>query len=287
MDSMAVEIGVWGGLVPATVAVATWFTCRWVLPASARERYAGALALAVAFGVGYVLFPEWAELVPTRHWQWLPYLCGIGAVLAPIGMAAGISRIERGLLHAILAGAAAWLLVPDWSDMQPARHVQVALLGGYLFLLISLLDLLPTRLSSGLFMLSLAIVASAVAGLISAFVSLKYGQVAGLAAAALLGYCCVGSRRVSPEAVRAVVPIFVVAVGGAAFVGAIEPDPPMYALLLVPAAPLTLWLFAAGPLARLGTVPGAAAQAIAVFVPVAAAVIWLLINEQAGSDLAY
>jgi hypothetical protein len=282
MNNLAFEIGIYGGLVPFVIAIAVWWLCWWALTETTRTRYAAALALAAAFCTGYVILPEWAELVPVRHWQWLPYVAALAGVVSPIGLAAGVSRIERGILHALLAGGAAWLLVPDWESLEPSRGVYVALLGGYLFVLATLLDLLPDRLSGVTLQLWLTLAAFAVAGTIAAFVSAKYGQVATVAASSLLGCTVAGWSRGTSTTTRGLIPVFALLIGGATFVGAIEPEPPMYAILLVPAAPLALWLFAWGPLSRLRGIAAFAAQACAVLLPIGIAVAALVIAEQSA-----
>ena len=51
-------------------------------------------------------------------------------------------------------------------------------------------------------------------------------------------------------AVRALLPAATIIVGGSAFVGCIEPQPPLYGLLALPAAALGLWVSAVVPLKR-------------------------------------
>jgi hypothetical protein len=115
----------------------------------------------------------------------------------------------------------------------------------------SALDALPDRLLGRLFLVHLTLVAMAVAVLLAAAVSLKYGQIAGIAAAALAGCGAAAFLAKRPPATRGLIPAFAVLVGGAAFVGCIEPQPPLARMLLAPAAPLVLWPFASGPLGRI------------------------------------
>ncbi len=272
-----IEILGYGGIVPAAVSIAVAFGCRRLLPPAISERYAAAAALATAFFVGDALLP-WTELLPKRHWQWLPY-AGVVAMLAgPLTLASGVHAAERWLMHLVLALATACLLVPAWSTLQPPRPVFIGILAAYLFLLMSGLDALPGRLLGRLFLAHLIIVTMVVAVLLAVAVSVKFGQLAGIATAALAGCWAssfFGAQAVSP---RGMIPVFVVLVGGLAFVGCIEPQQPMFGMLLAPAAPLTLWAFTRGPLARLGGKQAAAAQMAIVLTPLAVAACWVLIG---------
>jgi hypothetical protein len=69
-----------------------------------------------------------------------------------------------------------------------------------------------------------------------------------------------------PLLTAALIPVYVVLCGGSAFVAAIEPIPTKYLLLLAPAAPLLLWLFAWGPLAKLKGPAAIVAQCIVVMI---------------------
>ena len=155
------------------------------------------------------------------------------------------------------------------------------LLAAYLFLLSVLLAALPDRLLESTAVGLLTVSAGATALLIAAGVSIKYGQVAALAAAALAG--CFGASFYTANravAIRGLIPVFVVLVGGLAFVGVIEPTPPLPIILVAPAAPLMLWLFAAGPLAHLKGLPAIAAQSAAVLLPLGIAIAWVALTGE-------
>ncbi len=269
----AIEIVGYGGVVPAAVSTAVMVLAARFLPARVSRRYAAAVALVIGFFVGYVLLPSWAELVPKRHWHWLPYL-GLGAmIIGPIGLARGVFAVERWLLLLALAIVAAWLLVPTWASLQPPRSVYVPILAGYLLLLSVLLEPLPARVPGRLLLALLSIVALSVAVAIAALVSLNYARVAAIAAAAIVG-CCVASFFYFHESMtRGLIPAYAILVGGVAFVATIEPSRPLVGLLLAPAAPLALWSCAWGPLARLRGVKAAVVQSAVVLVPLACALL--------------
>jgi len=210
---------------------------------------------------------DWAPLMPEKHWQWLPYL-GAAAVLGGLTQATGVSWVERLLAYGMLALVAAWQLVPLWPELQPPRPYTIPLLAGYFFLLTALLAALPDRLLGALFVGLLIASAGAVALTIALGVSFQYAQVAAIAAAGLAG--CFGASFFTPNravTIRGLIAVFVVLVGGVAFVGAIEPTTPMPIFLIPPAAPLMLLLFVVGPLARLQGIAAGMAQTIAVLVP--------------------
>jgi hypothetical protein len=70
------------------------------------------------------------------------------------------------------------------------------------------------------------------------------------------------------------VPAIQIAIGGIAFVACIEPDPPQYGLLLLPAAPLGVWVGELQSLRKLSSRRRRAVQLASVAIPllVAAAV---------------
>jgi hypothetical protein len=266
--NLSIEILGYGGAVPVAVAVAVVWVSRRFLPAKWAQRYSLAIALAVAFFVGYVLVHSWAGLVPRRHWQWLPYLGAVAAVLGPAGLAGG-GVLRRWLLFLALALVTAWLLVPSWASLWPRRAISVPLLTAYLFLVAALLDALPDRLLGPLAVALFGVVAGTVAVLLAAEVSVKFGQLAGIAAAALAG-CWAASLwggGQAAAAVRGMIPVFAILIGGLAYTGCIEPQPPRVLLLFAPAALLGLWACAAPPLARLRGAAAIAAQIGAVLVP--------------------
>jgi hypothetical protein len=106
------------------------------------------------------------------------------------------------------------------------------------------------------------------------------GQIGGISAAAMLGFCILPLGETQPTAARGSIPAFAVTVGGLAFVGTIEPDPPNLGFLAVPAVILLLWPFAWGPLARLTGLADTAARCAFVLVPLAALGGWILLARE-------
>jgi hypothetical protein len=128
------------------------------LPSNLSTRYSSAVALTAAFIVGYVLLPPWAELIPNRHWHWLPYLAAAAMVLGPLCLAEGVAPIERWLAYAVLSLVSAYLLVPTWSSLEAHRVAYIVALSFYLFLLMVLVQLLTGRVSGKLLVAVLSLV---------------------------------------------------------------------------------------------------------------------------------
>jgi MFS family permease len=231
-----------GVLAPAAIALVTCWLSVSVLPAAVSSRVSVALGFLAGFVAGYILLPEWAELRPSRHWHWLPWISLAAGVTGVLGFCA--PRTIKWVLVVATTIVAAWFLVPTWASLSPPRPIWLTGLSAGLLLLIGLSEPLPTRIGGRLALGLLGITAAAVALTIAACISLTYARIAGLAACALAGvWAAVWLRRTDSDlAVRAAVPAIQVAVGGVAFVACIEPDPPQYCLLLLPAATLGVWL---------------------------------------------
>jgi hypothetical protein len=201
------------------------------------EIASGPLALALSFFVGYVMLPSWAPLRPERHWHWLPYLGLLAGVVAAV--TASRSERWRAILLAVVCGITAWFLVPTWADLQPSRRLLIPALTVYLWLVGTGASLQCDRCErrDGLFLAMLVTAASFTALLVAKEVSVTYGRFTAVAAAGLSGIwlaTVTGRLEMVPLGVGAV---FAVLVGGASFVGFVDPDPPLYGLLLFPLAP--------------------------------------------------
>ncbi len=173
----AIEIGYF--VIPIVVSIAGFVFVGRVVKQPKVRQCALAFSASVAFLIGYWLLPDWASMVPKRHWHWLPYLGLLAAMVGPLGSSPHkIPIAQRWLGHLLLlslAFLAAWLLVPTWSRLQGVRLVYVPALAMYLFIVITCLRPLASRVPSRLFLAQLALVALAMAAIVAAFVSLRYG----------------------------------------------------------------------------------------------------------------
>ena len=286
--NLTVQLAAVTVLAPAAGAVVVLWIGQRFLPRELRRGWA-ALAFAGGFWLGYALL-AWlqsrSDFRPTRHWQWIPYLTLLAAAVAA---ATTIARLHVAIRWALLAAVAifsAWLLVPTWPDLAPSRAVTTPILAAYIFLITILLEPLESRLSPTVITSHLALSAACSAGFIAAFVSLTYGEPAGIAAATFAG-CAVGAW-LFPDAitVRALALVYAVNVGGWAFTGTINPRPPLIALLVTPLAPLALWTCTAGLQARKRGVATIALQTAAVLVVlmIAGGLAWIATSDQTDSE---
>jgi hypothetical protein len=247
------------------------------------EPFIPPVAIAIGYFLGYLALPRgWAALWPQagRSWQWLPYLGLAAAAVGFITAAAGNRRqLLRHLTVGGLALAAAWLLTPHVPIVGLARPAIIFLLTCYLLLVAAPLQALPSRLLGHALLGLLAISAGVLAVLVGAEISFRLAQLAAIAAAALAG--CLAARffglSSTEPSVRSVIPMFGVLAGGLAFIACVEPEQPLLPLLLVPAAPLGLWLMIVGRLASLSGKAEFAIQAAVVIVPLAVAVVWAVV----------
>jgi hypothetical protein len=270
-------------LAPAGVAFAAMWLAWKVLPTGPQVRWSSSAAVALGFATAFVLLHGAAAIVPQRHWQWLPYLGGLAAVLGATALARGVFAAERWVVFFALSLVAAWCLVPTWDTLAPPRLVWIGILTAYFTLLMGLVDALPPRLQSGHLLAAMMVTALAVALLVAAELSLVLGQLGGIVMAALAGCRLAGWRDPLATATRGLIPVFVILIGGVAFAAAIEPEPPVWGLLLAAAAPLVLWGLAALPGARWSGVKAAMVQMVlmAAWLGVAAA---LMVMRGGGEE---
>ena len=216
-------------VVPAAAAVLLAWVCRLTLPGDVGTRYALPLPVAVAFLCGYWLLPDWAALRPERHWQWLPYLGLAGAMVGGLTTASGVNLVERWLVQIALATGAAWLLVPSW-----ANDTAMPLLAVCLFVLMAAVEALPERLRGRLCLALIGVMSLMLAALLAIGVSMKFGALGGILAFAIAGGCAGLTRFDQPAAaIRGCIPVIAVLAGGLAFVGTIEPSPPMISIATI------------------------------------------------------
>lgn len=231
-----------GVLAPAIASLGIYWLSSSLLSKAAAARSAVGIGFVAGFVIGYLLLPDWAELIPSRHWHWLPWLGLAGGVTGSIGVCAAPPK--RWLLMLATSVAAAWFLVPTWPSLDPPRFIWLVALSVGLVLLIGLMDPLPPRIGGRLFLGMLSIAAVALAAMIAACVSVTYARIAGVAACSLVGVWGGTYLRQSDDeiAVRAAIPASLIVVGGIAFVACVESERPQYGLLLLPACPLGLWI---------------------------------------------
>ncbi len=271
----------YGGLVPAVVALATWFVARRVLKEDAAARYAPSLAIGIGFSVGYWLV-WWKEdhgyWLPKLPYDWLPIFIAAAAIVGPVVHARGVSWFERLLTYAIFGLAAAWFLVPTRPALQPVRHLYILGFGPALGLVALLFDGICERFRGPLLpgLLTFTAMCTSIILLLSG--STSFALTAGAGAAAL-GGMTISMMWTRDAKLKGLSLAFCTLLGGAMLVGRFNTlsTIPTACYFIVPLAPLLMWCAVCGPLSNgtgfVGSIKKVALPVIASLVAVGMAVI--------------
>jgi hypothetical protein len=235
--------------VPAAIAAIILAALRRLLPADLAQRYSAPSAFGVACITGYALI-DGVTFPPERHWQWLPHLAWGASLISGVACSKTLRHFERLLLVSFFCTVAAWLIVPDWTSLKPSRTIWFAGLAPGLTLLAVLLEPLSSRIPAPTRFGSYAISAGGLALLAAAFLSITYGKLAMVPAAALVG-CFFGSLVGKGGLLQGLGLPYAIVVGGWSFIATIDPPAPLWLLLVPAVAPLAMWCTAVGPAARL------------------------------------
>jgi hypothetical protein len=278
-----IEIALYSGLAPAALAFGLYFALGRLLPSNASRRYCLPAAFALAVFLAMALAPTMRSLPPEQFWEWIPYLGLLAAISSGLIHASGVTTAERWIAIALVTALVAWKIVPTWDELADSRPTQVLAVAAAIYLLTILIAPLASKLPGSTFPGWLFCAASAAAMLVLTEVSVTFGRLAALPAGALLG-CWIASW-IWPEAAewRTTSLPYSVLVGGYAFTGFIYPTDPLWPLLVVPFAPLALWLCSCGRLARLSGARGFLLQAACVLTPIIVVAV-LLFQRSAGDE---
>jgi hypothetical protein len=277
----ALEIALHGGVIPALAAFVLFVLISWLWPSEVARRYRCGVAFALAAFIGFVLLPSTNTLAPDQFYEWILYLAILAAFLSGLIRAEGVTRGERWTAVYVFAPIAAWMIVPQWPELFPAWRIQWAGMALAIMLLTALLHPLPQLLPGSAFPWWLMLAAATISILIfgETFImltALPAGALAGCGIAAL----CV---REPPDWRSLVLP-YALVISGFAYTGAVYPSEPRWPMLLVPVAPLTLWICRVGPLSRLTGVRAVAVQAACVIVPLAIMAVLLRGDTNGAAD---
>jgi hypothetical protein len=191
----------------------------------------------------------------------------------------GLAFLERWFLVAACSVASAWLVVPTWQTLAPLRTTYLTAVAVGIFLLAVSLDFIAKAISHRALLVTLTVSASVLAVASAVFFSMQFGQMAGIAAAAL-GGCTVCTFFARDENIaRGISLPFAVVMGGLAFVNYIDSSWNAVGILIIPAAPLGALACLFGPLARAAGVRGGMAMAAALVVPLLVALALLYWGE--------
>jgi hypothetical protein len=277
------ELAWHGAVIPAIAALVTFLAVGWLAPGDAGRRYQAVASFAVGVFVGFVLLPSTNSLIPSQYWEWIPWFGLLAALVAGLTKASGVLSTERWLAYYLLASAAALLIVPTWPELSPARPLQIAVLSAAITALAALLIPLPKLLPGVVFPFWLMVAAVATSALVLSEQSETFGRPAALPAGSLAG--CIAAAFIGRKPVDwsgLALPYAVIA-GGYAYLGAIYPMTPLWPLLVVPLAPVALWICALASWAHTSRARAAVIQAICVLTPIII-VAAVLISRSAGGD---
>ena len=260
------EIALRGGVIPALAALVLFVLISGLWPSGVARRYLCGVAFALGAFIGFVLLPATKTLAPAQFWEWIVYLAILAAFLSGLTRAEGVTRGERWTAVYVFAPVAAWLIVPKWPELVPAWPIQWAGFSLAIMLLTALLHPLPQLLPGRAFPWWLMLVMAAISVLLFDQ-SETFGVLAALPAGALAGCAAAAIFASEPPDWRSFVLPYVLAAVGYAYTGAVYPPEPQWLMLLVPFAPVVLWICCFGPLARLSGARAVVVQAACVIVP--------------------
>ncbi|MEX0679168.1 MAG: hypothetical protein WD063_18985 [Pirellulales bacterium] len=185
---------VWAGLVlpgatTAGLLVVGWWVAERRLPARQSRSWAGPLAVGAGFAAGYLALFGWPGFPPPDAVDWLLFLA---PALVVVGLLDGCLQMPLGgRIVSITVAVPAAIVLLSWPlvGANPqgellARLVYAAALGAVSLIA---LDALSSRVSAARLSAILLAVALPAAALLSLSGSLRYGQIAGLLAAAEAG----------------------------------------------------------------------------------------------------
>jgi hypothetical protein len=175
------------------------------------------------------------------------------------------------------------LIVPAWPELSPVRPIQVAVMSAGMTALAALLLPLQKRFSGSAFPVWLMVAAAATSVLVMLEQSETLGWPAALPAGGLAGCIAAALFTKAPVDWGGIVFPYAVVAGGYAYLGAVYPVSPLWMLLIVPIAPLMLWICAVGRGAQVQGVRPLIIQGICVLTPIII-VAALLVSRSAGGE---
>ena len=265
-------------VIAAAVSIAISSIVLGSFSSEAASRYTGALGYAAGFLAAFA-YLESRALAPTVHWHWLPWLALAAGMIGPISIAGGVRPLERFVLITLFSLAAAWLLVPTRPALLPLRTSHIFVFAGSLAVLWQLLDGLSRKESGIPLCIALAATLTSGAALVAYEFSIRIGFLGAAGAAALAGGGLSAAWKRDATIIRGTVGAPSVVLCGILLTAKLDDGLTIPLIALILLAPLTLWLFEAGPLGRLKGYRAALAKAFAVGLPHFAAWCYVLARD--------
>ncbi len=185
---------------------------------------------------------------PERHWHWLPAIAVWSWLVGTLGFRPGSHWLERAIWALACGGLAGYLLVPTWADLAEQRTwLRLGLAGG-IAALVLLVDWLGRTARPLLVLFSFGVAALVGAVWIGAGFSLTNSRWLLITAATVFGTLLAAMLPVATARLEVgrLLPLLASWLLGGLFIGAIEPNPPRYEILLLASLPLALLAVAVG-----------------------------------------
>jgi hypothetical protein len=245
-------------VVPLAIAAIVSLASRKFAQRGSVRRWVFSLAWGVGFIAAYPLLFPVKDLFPRYHWHGLSAIVVVTAALGPL--VASISRpaISRLIFDLLLAGGAAFLIVPKWPTLVPSRTAWIAILTVGFAALSTTMDAMTRRSPSRALGYVMAISAIAIAAVIAVTSSLTVGDLAAISALACLGAAIGLGRMATAESLNGAARLYSLATGAAAYIACVGSRPPLYPALLIPLTPLWLSLSARPDRRKRGLIAAAA-----------------------------
>ena len=253
-----------GFLAPVAFACVVMVVLHRVLPEGIAHRVAGTVALVGGFTVGYALLGlgQWS---PKFFWHWLPYVVLATLPVGPLLAGVGRQRVAGWVLMLGVVLWGGWLLVPTWEHLEPSRATHMVVWMPAVIAPASLLapwdgnrhenKAPPERLPATLFVTILTATMFFAVAIIFLSGSLRFSQLAGAAFAAMLGVMLAVVLDRKGYGSSGIVAPFSILLGGLLLIARVDSHSsvPLASYVLLPLAPLALWVAVVKPICKLQT----------------------------------
>jgi hypothetical protein len=185
---------------------------------------------------------------PERHWHWLPVIAVWSWLAGIVGFRRGSHWLERTAWALACGGIAGYLLVPTWKDLADQRVWLMLGLATAVAVLILATDWLGRAARPLLVLFSFGVASLVGAAWIGAGFSLTNARWLLIATAIPGGIILAAMLPGASARLEAgrLLPLLSSWLLGGLFIGAIEPNPPHYEMLILGSLPIALLAVAAG-----------------------------------------
>lgn len=202
---------------------------------------ASALFLLALLVSGFLLLGKYIHN-PERHWHWLPAIGLFAAIAGGFGFRQGSAFWQRLVCALAVGSLTGWLLVPTWKDLAEQRWLLISGLVVATTALILFSDWLSRSLRPLFVLFCFVIAAFLGAAWIGAGFSLTNARWLLILGSSIAGVMLAAMLPMWLPRLDAgpLLPLLCSWLLGSLFIGAIEPNPPRFDLLLIALLPLAL-----------------------------------------------